>query len=99
MSKSKTERYVYDELNKIITQTREWQAYELGIASGYYQFYKYYKDECGEDTANKSFKTFISGTDKCNEYFRNLVKFDNEIDSEAEEIMNKLKECLDKKNR
>ena len=94
---NKFSQYISDELNKIWEQTREREAYALGIASGYYQFYKYYKSEFGEDTANKCFKSVLNGTDKYSEHFRKLVELDCEKDSEVDEIMNKLKEYLDKR--
>ena len=99
MSKYKTQQYVSDELNKIWNQTRECEAYSLGIANGWYQFYRYYKDEVGEDIANKSFKSILNGTNKYSEHFRKLVELDVEPDSEVDEIMNNLKECLDNKSK
>jgi len=96
MSNNKTQQYVSDKLNEIIEQTREFEAYTLGVANGYYQFYQYYKSEFGEDVANKSFKSFLNGTNKCNKHFRKLIELGSEKDSDINEIMNKLKECLDK---
>jgi hypothetical protein len=93
MKQRKSEEYVIDMMNEIWRESREYKAHCLGYAQGFYQFYKYYKDENGAESANKSFKSILESTEQCGEYFRKLV----ELDAPTDVDMNQLqadKTCL-----
>lgn len=79
---SKVSRFISKEFDTIIRDSREYRAYELGVASGYFQLYKYIITDLGEEQAQRSFESFITGEDRISEYFKKLIELDSEPLSE-----------------
>lgn len=91
----KISKYIQEEFNNIIKESREYQAYELGLSIGNYAFYKYVVFEYGIEVAEKMFEEYLNGDNKYNEYFRKLIEIDKENEEdmsvlERREIFNKL---------
>lgn len=87
---SKVDRYISKEFNSILKDSREYRAYELGFASGYYKLYEYIKIVNDVETAKEFFKEFTEGEDRVGEYFRKLVELDEKINSEKDDFLDKL---------
>ena len=82
---SKTGDFITKEFDTIIKDSREYKAYELGMASGYFQLYKYIEVEFGEQHVKKQFESFIKGTERMYEYFRKLIELDEESKTDLKE--------------
>lgn len=93
---SKVSNFITKEFDTIIKDSREYRAYELGMAAGSFQLYSYIKIDMGEQHVKEQFKSFIDGTERTCEYFRKLIELDEEPMTEAEEIADRYKECRDK---
>jgi hypothetical protein len=93
MSSNKSEKFVTDTLNMMLNETREYQAFALGLAYGYYQLYKNMISEYGKEITDHSFESTLTGTEKYNEYFKKLVELDMEKDSAVEELMFRIMEA------
>ena len=93
---SKVSNFISKEFNTILKETREYRAYELGVASGYYNLYNYIKLDSGEEFAKKFFKSFLEGTDKVNEYFRKLIELSEEPLTDMEKKIYGWQEKMDK---
>jgi len=89
---SRTSDFIYREFNTIIKDSREHRAYELGMANGFFELYKYIKTDIGVDKAKEQFKYFIQGKERVSEYFNRLIEIDEEPITEWEEKMEKFKE-------
>jgi DNA-binding ferritin-like protein len=85
---NKVNDFINKEYSDIIAQTREMRAFNLGTANGYYQLYKYIKDEIGKDSANKCFKSCFEATDEVSKYFTKMIELSEEQDKETEDIKN-----------
>lgn len=93
---SKTNDFISKEFDTIIKDSREYRAYDLGMASGYFQLYKYIKSDVGEEKTNEQFKLFMEGTERMYEYFRKLVEIDKQPSTEAEILIEKINEHYSK---
>ena len=78
MTKNKVNNFINKEFETIIKDSREYRAYELGTAAGFFQLYKSILMDDGEEKAQEQFKSFIYGTKRTNEYFRKLIELDKE---------------------
>lgn len=87
---SRVSDYISKEFDTIIKDSREYRAYELGVASGWYYLYDYISKENGAEEAKKTFKTFFEGTDKQCEHFRKLVELSEEPKDKIDKIIDKL---------
>jgi len=85
MSKVKVSDFISKEFETIIKDSREYRAYELGVAGGYFQLYSYIKEESGIEFAKNLFKAFIDEDSRTCEYFRKLIELDEEPMTEIEE--------------
>lgn len=83
---SKTSNFIANEFDTIIKDSREYRAFELGTASGCFNLYSYIKKEDGIESAKKSFKFILEGTDRASEYFRELIKIDDEQDINKKQL-------------
>jgi hypothetical protein len=75
---SKVDKYVANEFEGIIKETREYRAFELGTAHGLFQLYKHVVKEESVEYAKETFKTFINGKEAYSKYFRKLIEIDEE---------------------
>ncbi len=69
--------FITKEFNSIIQDSREYRAYDLGMAAGYFQFYLNIKKENGEEVAKDTFKSLFDGNERFHEYFKKLVEIHN----------------------
>lgn len=89
---SKTSDFIIKEFDTIIKDSREYRAYELGVANGFFELYKYIVLDMGEEKAIEFFQHFIEGKDKVSEYFNKLIELDKEPLTDVEKKIEKLKE-------
>ncbi len=75
---NKTQDFINKEFNSIINDSREYRAFELGMAAGYFELYKYLRSDIGEKEVNKSFKNIIEGKSRISEYFNNLIEINKD---------------------
>lgn len=95
---SKVSRYISKEFDSIIKDSREYRAYELGVAYGYYHLYEYIQSENGVKAAKNSFKVFIERDDKIGEYFRKLIEIDEEPNSKVDDMLDKMEKYQSTEN-
>ncbi len=69
--------FIAKEFTSIIQDSREYRAYELGMAVGYFQLYCNIKQDQGEKIAKNIFEDFFNGTERFHEYFKKIVEIDN----------------------
>lgn len=86
---SKTKDFVTKEFDTIIKDSREYRAYDLGMAAGFFQLYKYIEGDMGEQHVKKQFESFMNGTERMYEYFRKLVELDEETKINLEDLIEK----------
>jgi len=91
---SKVSNFIAKEFDTIIKDSREYRAYELGVAGGYFHLYSYIKEESGIDFAKNSFKAFINEDSRTCEYFRKLIELDEEPMTELEEKIERYRDKL-----
>ena len=96
MSDYKVYQFVNKEFEGIIKDSREYRAYELGVATGWFELYRYIKTEIGEKTSKEYFKHPINGESRISEYFNKLIELDKEQNTEAEEVIEKLNKHYNK---
>ena len=95
---SKVSRYISKEFDSIIKDSRQYRAYELGVASGYYHLYEYIESEDGVEAAKKSFKVFIESNDRIGEYFRKLIELGEETNSKVDDMLDKMEKYQSTEN-
>lgn len=92
---SKISNFITKEFNTIIKDSREYRAYELGVASGYFGLYEYIKIEIGVNKAKEIFKDVIKGEERVNEYFNKLIELDDQPKTKLEVVIESYKEVKD----
>ena len=95
---SKISDFICKEFDTIIKDSREYRAYELGMANGFFELYRYIKIDIGIDKAKEQFKYFIQGKERVSEYFNRLIEIDEEPVPEWEEKMERYKEYKERRN-
>jgi len=81
---SKVSDYVSKEFDAIIKDSggyREYRAYELGVALGWYYLYTYMSEKNSVEEVKKTFNAFLKEIDNAGkqcEYFKNLVELSEE---------------------
>lgn len=93
---SKTSNFVTKEFDTIIKDSREYRAYELGVASGCFNLYSYIKKAEGVENAKKAFEHIFDGSDRTSEYFRKLIELDEEPLTEKEKLIFEFQEKHEK---
>ena len=78
--------FVAKEFDGIMEESREYRAFQLGMANGIYQLYKYFKTDFGKEKANEAFKTFFYGTDNVCAYFRKMIELSEESNTETDSL-------------
>jgi len=91
---SKISKFICKEFDTIIKDSREYRAYELGMANGFFELYRYIKIDIGIDKAKEQFKYFIQGKERVSEYFNRLIEIDEEPVNEWEEKIERYKELI-----
>lgn len=94
----KISKYIQEEFNNIIKDSREYQAYELGLSIGNYGFYKYIVAEYGIEVAEKMFEEYLCGNNNYNKYFRKLIEIDKENEGKDISVLEKKRELFSKLN-
>jgi hypothetical protein len=84
MAFSKVEQFLGSEYEAIMNETRESRSFCLGLAYGYYQIYKYLESEYSN----------IEGTNMTCKYFNKLIEADDEPDSKADELYQRLRKFV-----
>jgi len=95
---SRTSDFICKEFDTIIKDSREYRAYELGMANGFFELYRYIKTDIGVDKAKEQFKYFIQGKERVYEYFNRLIEIDEEPVTEWEEKIERYKEYKERSN-
>jgi len=95
---SKISNFICKEFDTIIKDSREYRAYELGMANGFFELYRYIKTDIRVDKAKEQFKYFIQGKERVSEYFNRLIEIDEKPITEWEEKMEKFKEYKERSN-
>lgn len=96
MSNYKVSKFIQSEFDRIIKDSREYRAFELGVAYGNFGLFKYVKSNMDEEKAKEIFKDCINGKDRISEYFNKLIELDKEQNTETEELIEKLNKHYDK---
>jgi len=91
MASSKVDQFLSNEYESIMSETRESRSFNLGLAYGYYQLYKYLESEYGVNKAKEISSAIIDDTNTCGTYFNELIKANEEPDSKVDEMCQKLK--------
>ena len=94
MAFSKVEQFLGSEYEAIMNETRESRSFCLGLAYGYYQIYKYLESEYSNKKAKEIFKSTIEGTNMTCKYFNKLIEADDEPDSKADELYQRLRKFV-----
>jgi len=96
MSEYKVSNFISKEFETIIKDSREYRAYDLGMASGFFHLYKYMIVDIGEEKAKEQFKLFMDGNERMYEYFNELLRLDKEENTKAEDMVEKLNKYKNK---
>ena len=94
MASSKVDQFLSSEYESIMNETRESRSFCLGLAYGYYQVYKYLESEAGSQKAKEVFKFTIDGSNMTCKYFNKLIEADQQTDSKADELYQRLKKLV-----
>lgn len=87
MSQRKVDDFISNTFNGIIKESREYKAYELGVAYGSLYCYKYGLMDLGKEKIDMAFKNYFEGTDNMSVYFQELVKLSKEENSKADDFI------------
>lgn len=98
MSEYKVQDYINKKFNDIYKKEPTIQAYNLGLATGMLECYKYLKLDLGVDGANKCFKSMLEGTEEINTMFRTMVGlYNEETNSKIESLIEVFEKCKKQK--
>ena len=82
----KVDKFIEKEFNKIFEESKEYRAFQLGMARGWFYLYDHIRKEFGEKEANKMFDVHSSNEDNevWRKYFLQMIDVDKEKNNESE---------------
>lgn len=97
----KVDKFIEKEFNKIFEESKEYRAFQLGMARGWFYLYDHTSKELGEKEADRIFDVHNSSKDNevWRKYFLQMVDIDKEQDNESEFVSKMLDVVKDYKSK